>query len=124
MGVLLAATLRPMNTRCQPMLHSLMLRFRTYANLLLDLDDSKLMSIFTDNGWTINGMGEAECPTRNTPQCQFTYHKSHKNDAEFEARSPPQEIASHVTALFVNHARMPGLKSSYQFSQTDKDPPA
>jgi hypothetical protein len=99
MGVLLAATLRPMNTRCQPLLHSFELRFRTHANLLLDLDDSELMSKFNDKGWTINGMGEPKCPTRNTPQGQFTYHKSHKNDAEFEARSPPQEIASHVTAL-------------------------
>jgi len=106
------------------MLHSFMLHFRTNANLLLDLDDSELMSKFTDNGWAINGMGEPKCPTRNTPQCQFTYHKSHKNDAEFEARSPPQEIASHVTALFVNHARMPGLKISFQFSQTEKAPPA
>jgi len=110
MGVLLAATLRPMNTRCQSMLHSFMLRFRTYANLLLDLDESELMSRFTDNGWTINGMGEPKCPTRNMPQCQFTYHKSHKNDTEFEARSPPTENASHVTALYVNHALCPDSK--------------
>ena len=88
-GVLPEAALRPLETRCQSMLHNCMLRFRTYANLLLDSDETELIFKFNDNGGTINGMGEAKCSTRNKPQCQFTYHKSHTNDAEFKAISPP-----------------------------------
>ena len=89
MGVLLQAALRPLNTRGQPMLHSFMLRFRMYAHLLLDLDETELIFKFPDNGGAINGMGEPKCPTGNMPQCQFTYHKSHRKDAEFKVRSPP-----------------------------------
>jgi len=38
MDVLLEATFPPMNSRCQSVLHSFMLRLRTNANLLLDLE--------------------------------------------------------------------------------------
>jgi hypothetical protein len=36
---------------------SCMPRFRTYANLLLDSDETDLIFKFTDNGGTISGMG-------------------------------------------------------------------
>jgi hypothetical protein len=62
MGVVLVATLRPLDP-LPANAAQLLLRIRTYDNLLLlDSAETEFALKFTDNGGTIKGMGEPKCP--------------------------------------------------------------